>query len=93
MPNNKTQELSERIPASASEDLLKKAKEQWMHEDFRKHVLELVVEHEDTGAFEDAVSKVIGRYIKIKTSERVFWIGALILGAIGSAAATHFLHL
>lgn len=83
MPNKKSQEFNERISGSAGEQLLKQAQEQWNHEDFRKRVLELVVEHEGTRGFEDAVSDIIERYIKIKTSERVFWfIGIIVVGFI-----------
>lgn len=79
----KTQELKDSISSGdVSSELLGKIKDQWFHDDFRQRVLALVVEHEGTRDFEKSVSDVVARYLKIKTSERFFWLLGLILVAI-----------
>jgi len=83
MTRRKTETISERISSDdVDESLLKKAQAQWFHDDFRKRVLDLVCEHEGTRIFEEAVSEVVTRYLKIKTSERVFWILGIIVATV-----------
>jgi hypothetical protein len=75
--------VDDHVSSDKSEEILKKAQDQWNHEDFRKRVLVLVTEHVGTRAFEESIDGIIARYIKIKTSERVFWIiGAIVIAGI-----------
>lgn len=79
--------IQDRIPSTLSQNAVMGVLE---HEIGRQRILAIMKEHEETRDFETAVAGVVERYIKIKTSERVYWlIGAIVL-AIIAALAGHF---
>lgn len=60
---------------------LEVSREQWKRDEFRDKINSIIREHENTNDFTVAVEKVVERYQKIKTSERVMWI---VIGVVGA---------
>lgn len=70
--------LQDRIPSTLAQTAVMGVLE---HEIGRQRILTIMKEREGTTDFEDVVFKIIEKYLKIKTSERLLWI----VGIIGTA--------
>lgn len=73
--------LQDRIPSTLAQESVMGVLH---HETGRQRIISIIKEHENTRDFETAVSDVVERYLKIKTSERIGWaIGIIAAGIIG----------
>lgn len=77
MENN----LQDRIPSTLSQNAVMGVLD---HEVGRQRILAIMKEREGTTDFENVVFCIIEKYLKIKTSERIFWaVGIVVAAAIG----------
>lgn len=77
--------LQDRIPSTLAQTAVMGVLE---HEIGRQRILAIMKEREGTTDFEEVAFKIIEKYLKIKTSERVIWIIGIIVAVVISAYIT-----